>query len=355
MQRSLSDLLAAVESCRDAVSREAEAGEREGRLRQPIVDALVENGLFRLWLPQWLDGDELSMPESARVFEAMGELDGATGWAAAIGTGGGLFAAYLERSTAEAYFRDPAAVVAGSGSPLGTARPVEGGFMAGGHWTYASGAHYATIFTANARIEPPDAPPGAEPVIRAMSFPPEAVQLLDTWHVSGLRATGSVDFTVAERFVPAEHTFSVFTDAPREPGPLYRFPFAASAWVGFSAVALGIARHGLVLFERTLQEGPNPLRVRLDDARATLESARSWFHGEVRSAWDATVAGDPEETGQLQLAAAHAAEAAAHAVDLVYRVSGTRPLFLESEFGRTWRDVHALRQHRLLLPPAFVT
>lgn len=353
MARSLPEILAAIDACRDVVQREAAQSERDGRLSPAIVEALVQNRLFRLWLPEWLNGDELSPPEAVLAYEHVSSLDGATGWAATIGSGGGLFAAFLDRPVAEQFFGPHDAVVAGSGAPLGVARLVEGGFMAGGRWTYASGAHYGTIFTANARIEVPGEPGPAEPVIRAMSFPPEAVQLLDTWHVSGLRATDSVDFVVEETFVPTEHTFSVLTDEPRETGPLYRFPFVASAWVSFAAVALGIARHGLALFEQTLGEQRTPFHLRLDDATAMLQSAREWFLREVEQAWQATLAGDLDNLSELQLASAHAADAAASAVDLVYRVSGTRPLFFESEFGRTWRDVHAVRQHRALLPPAF--
>jgi len=69
-------------------------------------------------------------------------------------------------------------------------------------------------------------------------------EILDTWHTTGLRGTGSNDVAVRNRFVPAEHSFSFQDPQPvKRPRTLYAFPFMFAA--KGPAPALGIARHAL--------------------------------------------------------------------------------------------------------------
>jgi indole-3-acetate monooxygenase len=69
-------------------------------------------------------------------------------------------------------------------------------------------------------------------------------EILDTWHTTGLRGTGSNDVVVHDIFVGQEYSFS-FQDPEliKRSGPLYAFPFLFVA--KGSAPALGIARHAI--------------------------------------------------------------------------------------------------------------
>jgi indole-3-acetate monooxygenase len=48
------------------------------------------------------------------------------------------------------------------------------------------------------------------PEIRSAFFPRGQSKILDTWHVGGLRGTGSADYAVTDLFVPAERTIPAF-------------------------------------------------------------------------------------------------------------------------------------------------
>jgi len=356
-----------LETLTPIVEAQAEAAERAGRMTPALVAAFVERGLFKLWVPRTFGGAELDLVPSLEVFEAVSRMDGASGWAVTIGTGGGLFSAVMDPSAAHEVFDPPEAVIAGSGRPSGTAEVVDGGYRAGGRWGFASGAHYATWFTANCLVRRGGQPildaEGA-PLIRAMTFPASQAQLFDSWNVPGMRATGSVEFAVAEAFVPAARTFSVFTDTPHETGPLYRYPFVSIAEVSFAAVALGIARHAIDLFPA--MAATKPMRgsgdtlmqhaesaIRLAEAEALVRSARLFFYEQAAASWAEVVAGAPlseRSAAMVKLACTHAAVSATRAVDLLYEVSGSAPLLLESAFGRTWRDIHTVRQHMALSP-----
>src|SRR5581483_7120031 len=74
------------------------------------------------------------------------------------------------------------------------------------------------------------------------------VKVHDTWHVSGLRGTGSSDFEVYDALVPAERVHPFIGHAPTDPGLLYRMPpLSVFAWT-VSVVPLGIARGAIDAF-----------------------------------------------------------------------------------------------------------
>ncbi len=207
------------------VGAEAAWAEREARVADSVVERIVEAGLFRLYLPRSLGDVELAVQDALEVFETAARIDGSFGWAVTIGSGGGLFAGALEPATAAEVLGPREALIAGSGKPGGTARPVDSGYLAGGRWNFASGAHHATTFTANCIIEgerPADG--GDGPVIRAMAFPASEVEIVETWDPAGMRGTGSHDFQVEGGLVPFRRSFDVFADWPFERGALYRYP-----------------------------------------------------------------------------------------------------------------------------------
>ena len=346
------------------VAAEAGQSEREARTTVPVVERIIDAGLFRLWVPRSIDAPELPLPPALEVFEAASRLDGSFGWAVTIGTGGGLFAGALEPATAAEIFGPREALIAGSGKPGGTAKPVDSGYLAGGRWTFASGAHYATWFTANCILEGERSEDDGGPVIRAMTFPADEVEIIETWDPAGMRGTGSHDFRVASSLVPLRRTFDVFGDWPFERGPLYRYPFASIAEMSFGAVGLGIGRHAIDEFlalagsRRSMYTG-EPLgdrkgaRVRLAEAEALVSSARAWFFEVARSSWDTVVRGDAlegEEAARVALASIHAANSAARAATLLFEAGGSASLDAGSPLARAWRDVHALTKHVAVSP-----
>lgn len=357
--------LDALDAMAPLVAAEAERSEREARTTPTVNERIVEEGLYRLWLPRSIDAPELEMPPALEVFEAASRIDGSFGWAVTIGTGGGLFAGALEPATAAEIFGPREALIAGSGKPGGIARPVDSGYLAGGRWNFASGAHHATFFTANCILEgerPADG--GDGPVIRAMAFPASEVEVVENWDPAGMRGTGSHDFRVESSLVPYRRSFDVFGDWAFERGPLYRYPFASHAEVSFAAVALGIGRHAIDEFlalagsRKSLYTG-EPLgdrqgaRVRLGEAEALVSAARAWFFEVARSSWD-TVAGggdlDRDEAARVSLASIHAANSAARAATLLFEAGGSASLEAGSPLARAWRDVHALTKHVAVSP-----
>ncbi len=141
----LEEYLGRIDRLAPLVCEHADRSERDAQLAPPVVEALHDAGLFRIFLPHRLGGGELTVPESLRLFEAMARLDASAGWNLAICAGGPLFGHFVAREAFEEIFADPRAVVAGSLNPTGSrAVPCDGGWRYSGTASYVSGSAQAS-------------------------------------------------------------------------------------------------------------------------------------------------------------------------------------------------------------------
>jgi len=304
----------------------------------------------------------MPLPAALAIHEAVAQLDGSTGWAVMIGSGGGLFAAYLAPTVARRLFAAPGAVVAGSGAPNGAALRVPGGYRVTGRWRYASGADHASVFTANCRVTGGGCQPS--PLIRAMAFAPADVQIHRTWDSSGLRATGSHDIEVRDVFVPQEMSFSVFTDPVRENGPLYRLAFATLTELPVSAVALGIAGRACEEFAALAQAkclpGSTVPLLALDLVEATLRRARDVVanaareqHAQATVVWDEALAGirpEPHVAAARTMACAQRVRSLVTTIGELAPLAGMNALHGEDPFALAWQDLNAVAAHHSVSP-----
>ncbi len=360
-------LLLALEELAPLVRENAVAIERSCALPDAIVERLIRGRFFRLWIPRRYDGLELTLTAALEIYEAAARVDGSLGWSVMIGAAGGLFAAYLEPTSAREIFGSPLSVIAGSGAPHGRAERVEGGYRVTGRWRYASGAPYATTFTANCIVTRGGAPvPDADGrfLVRAMAFAREEVNILETWGASGLKGTASHDFAVEDVFVPERRSFSVFADRPRETGPLYRLPFQVLTELPVTAVALGIARHLLAAFADLAASKPSGADGRLlaDDstaraafarAHAAWRLAKSGLAELAERAWrsaEARVELGAEQRAEITAGCAHGFATLRETAAEVAAVAGMAAIDGDSNLARAWRDLLALGAHFSVSP-----
>jgi alkylation response protein AidB-like acyl-CoA dehydrogenase len=250
-----SSFIAAAASLAPQILACAEESERSRRLPMSLVEAMAEAGLFRLWIPRSLGGEEADPMTLVRIVEEVSRADGAAGWCVAIGGEYGVFGGYLQKDAArEIYGSDPHVRTAGAFRPSGNAVVIDGGYRVTGRWPLGSGCQHSAWIVGGCRILDGDQPRlGADgtPVMRILFFPAAACEILDTWHSIGLRGTGSHDYSVTDVFVPAARSLS-FQEPPVEQGPLYAFPTIALFGAVLAAVPLGIARHAIDILSSTL-------------------------------------------------------------------------------------------------------
>jgi len=343
----------------------AEESERTRRLPLPLVEAMAQAGLFRLWIPRTLGGEETDPMTLVRVVEEVARADGAAGWCVAIGGEYGVFGGYLPPDAAhEIYGSDPLVITGGAFRPTGQAVVVDGGYRVTGRWPLGSGCQHSAWIVGGCRILDGDRlrlGPDGVPVMRLMFFPACSCEILDTWHSIGLRGTGSHDYTVSDLFVPAARSLS-FREPPSSPGPLYALPTIALFGAVLAAVPLGIARHAIDLLtelagtkiatrsQQALREDAT-MRGDLGRAEALLRSGRAFLYEALDQAWQVVTAGETLSVRQratMWLASTHAANAAKQATELTYSAGGATSAYTSSGLERCLRDVHAAGQHLTL-------
>ena len=147
---------------------------------------------FSLWLSHTFGGPELSFNEFARVIEALSCADGSAGWCAMVATVFSRLSGYLAEDVAREIFGDGHGRLAGSINPTGKAVVVPGGFRVSGHWSYGSFIQHSYWTVGNSIVhdgETPRRDDNGAPDIRFMIMPTSTVDIVDNWHVSGLRGT----------------------------------------------------------------------------------------------------------------------------------------------------------------------
>ncbi|HEV8714399.1 MAG TPA: acyl-CoA dehydrogenase family protein [Candidatus Binatia bacterium] len=99
--QQLDTLQRSVRALAPLVYAHVEEAERNHRLSPPVVAALREAKLFRLYTPKTLGGLEVPPQVLYRVVEEISRVDGSTGWCTFIGAVAGLFGAFLPDAGAE--------------------------------------------------------------------------------------------------------------------------------------------------------------------------------------------------------------------------------------------------------------
>jgi indole-3-acetate monooxygenase len=339
--------------------------ERMRRLPLPLVETMAQAGLFRLWIPRALGGEEADPMTLVRVVEEVARADGAAGWCVGIGGEYGVFGGYLPTDAArEIYGSDPLVITGGAFRPSGQAVIVDGGYRVTGQWPLGSGCQHSAWIVGGCRILDGDQPClGADglPVMRLLFFPAACCEILDTWHSIGLRGTGSHDYAVADLFVPAAHSLS-FREPPSAPGPLYALPTIALFGTVLAAVPLGIARHAIDILtelagtkiatrsQQALREDAT-MRGDLGRAEALLRSGRAFLYEALGEAWNVVVAGQTLSVTQramVWLASTHAVNAAKQSTELMFSAGGATAAYTSSGLERCLRDIHAAGQHLTL-------
>src|SRR5437660_1218402 len=349
--------------------------EREQRLPKALVEELHAAGFYRLVVPRALGGLQADPLTYVRVVELLAGGAVSVGWNVANNSVGQLVTLGLsDEGVDEIYARGADTVIAGTAvMGGGRAVPVDGGYRVTGRWPFGTGCQESSWMLGSFQIldgdQPRRSPDGSSVYWRGIFRRSEAQIVEGSWDVSGMRATGSFDWTVDDVFLPERRTM-VHAGVPldnqwkRWPGISYALP--AQAWVGphHCAVITGIARAGIdALIELAGEKTPRGRTGRLCEnpqvqdavgrADAILNAGRAYRSATITEVWNTVAAGEEttlEQRARWRLAAVHAGDCAREAMDLVYRQGGSTSYRRESRLAECWRDLHVVGQAVTLAP-----
>jgi alkylation response protein AidB-like acyl-CoA dehydrogenase len=343
------------------IAREADEIERGRSLTEPVVSALINNGLYRALLPQSLGGAEAPPEIFMQMLEEIAKADASTAWCLGQCSVCAMVAAYLDADAAHEIFNTPPGVLAW-GAIANEVRVVPGGYHANARWDFASGSRQAGWLGAHVRIVEADGSarlkPNGAPEVRTILFPVTSATTYDVWDVIGLNGTGTDSYSVENLFIPER--FAALRDEPtarREDGPLYKLSTYTLFGLGFAAVSLGVARATLdaaidlargkeSVGIKAMREN-SAVQAQIGRIEGNLRAARAYLYATVTEVWrDLTRTGEATDDQRiaLRLAATWTIHQAASVVDTAYHMAGATAVFRANKFERRFRDMHAIAQ-----------
>ena len=343
------------------IAREADEIERRRSLTEPVVSALIDNGLYRALLPQSLGGAEAPPEIFMQMLEEVAKADASTAWCLGQCSVCAMVAAYLDADAAHEIFNTPPGILAW-GAIANEVRVVPGGYHANARWDFASGSRQASWLGAHVKVVEADGSarlkPNGAPEVRTILFPVTSATTYDVWDVIGLNGTGTDSYSVENLFIPEK--FAALRDEPtarRENGPLYKISTYTMFGLGFAAVSLGVARATLdaaidlargkeSVGIKAMREN-SAVQAQIGRIEGNLRAARAYLYASVTEVWrELTRTGEATE-GQriaLRLAATWTIHQAASVVDTAYHMAGATAVFRANKFERRFRDMHAIAQ-----------
>jgi alkylation response protein AidB-like acyl-CoA dehydrogenase len=344
-----------------ALRDETESGRR---LPAPLVDSLRHARLGRMAVVSSLGGIETTPAEMLEVYEALASAEASVAWIVWNNSLPCMLSRFLSPDARKEVFADPGWLYAVSTRPSGQAVVADGGYLVSGRWSLVSGCELADWIAFLCVVKEGECPrmQAGGPELRFFYVRRSDCRIIDTWHVSSLRGTGSHDVEVADLFVAEAH--SALPGVSRLDAPLGRMPIISTMAAGFAAQLIGVGSAALAtvveLAKTKVSPGPRPdLRdlpanqASLALHRAALAAARTHLYACVSANWNKAVNGEPVTLQDISTAwgaAQHAAQVGRQTLEAMFGIAGTTSLYTHCPLERMHRDMHAMMRHVVAQP-----
>lgn len=371
-QISHEELLASAKQLSGEFYQRADEIEQQRRIPSDISKQMAAAGFYRLAVPRAVGGLEVSPAVSSEVFETLARGDASCAWVAFIGATSGSALSGVPVSAAQQIFTRPDSMMTGVFAPTGKAHRVTGGFRVSGRWQWGSGSQNADWVLGGCILMENGEPlldEHGRPRNHMVVLPASDIEFIDSWHVSGLCGTGSLDYQVDDVFVPEERVVGYLREGRVAASPLYSFPNFTFLALGVGAVCMGLARAAidelLALGAQKKRVGSSKTiaykstaQVKVAQAEAALRSARLFYYDALAQAWQQALddrSVSVERRRDVRLATTHAVMTCANVVDEMYNLGGGTSVYKASRLQRYFRDVHVATQHIMVAPSTLET
>ncbi len=352
--------------------------DRLGHYSEVVHAKMLAGGLYRLVQPRMFGGYEFSWTDFLRVVHAIARGHPSSGWCFCLSTSHAhlLGSHWSEQAQRELFgpdgdFRSPHRA-----APSGVFKPVDGGYLVNGVWSYSSGIPYATHFCGGTLL------PTAEGRMRAANFfvAKDKVTVLPDWggdSALGMQGSGSNSVKLEEVFVPDHHVafgdvlFGQDFDWSRgTPGarlhdnPMYLGVVGGPYHLCFSAIMSGAARAALDEYETVIGErkaygggggkmaGDPDVQRHVGEILTLIECAEAIMFGAMEH-WDSylerwTRTGEglsTEDTMRMWAMGRQSSFMSCQAVETMFHSSGVASANRGQRLQRYFRDVQMFRIH----------
>jgi 3-hydroxy-9,10-secoandrosta-1,3,5(10)-triene-9,17-dione monooxygenase len=354
------ELIARARALIPTLAARAAQADAERRIPKETIADMQAAGFFRVLQPRRWGGYELDPSVYFEIQLALGEGCMSTAWVYGVpGIHPWLLGLFDDRAAQEVWGEDESTLICSSLMPAGKATPSAGGFRLSGRWKFSSGCEHCGWAYLGANTEE-----GGKPERVIFLLPRRDYEIVDTWHVSGLRATGSHDIVVKDVFVSAYRRLR-WIDNFRGLGPgqtvntgaLYRWPFAQIFFRGVSTPALGALTgmlnafldYGRARVARNGRAADDPaVQLICAEVADGIDEMKTVLFRNLRNLSVYAERGEMpplDERIKYKFQSALVGERCSVLAARLFKAAGGAGIYADLPFGRFLADINAGRQH----------
>jgi alkylation response protein AidB-like acyl-CoA dehydrogenase len=358
------DALANVETIVSRLAETSDACERGRRISDEAVALMRDAGMARLMVPKRYGGCELPPRAHFLTVARLSHACPAAAWVHMVcGAHTFMVGRFPEQLLEEIFGDSPDVLIPGTPAAQGTCVRTDGGFILNGRWQFCSGVDHGPWIIVGARGIP-DAAGQPTPDLM-MVMPVGDIVVHDTWHVLGMRGTGSKDIEAKDLFVPAHRTVAVAEalpgTVPGVDGALYRLPILSFNATAAASAVLGIAERGMREFvaqTRVRQDiyiggGKRKsvgLQMRIAEATMEISLARTLIEKNCTLMDDfMQMTGPVDLEGKMAMRwnAGYAVELCRRATERMYAAAGAHATHDSNPLQQMHRDINMTTHHAI--------
>jgi len=343
----------------------AEEAEHLRQMPPDNIRALHETGLFRMLQPARVGGSELDYDCLVDMGAIIARGCASTAWTMTnLASHHWMVALFPPETQDRIWGEDPDAMIASAFIfPAGRAQRTKGGYRLSGRWAFSSGVDPSQWNLIGGVVASDD---GGAPHSRVFLLHRSQYEIVDTWHATGLKGTGSNDVVCDDVFVAEAMTVAAddlkggpTPGSERNPSALYRLPVFALFPLILSGIGLGLAEVAYATYLGSIRERASKFtgarlaelqstQIKIGAVESRIDVARRAMLGicaEAMADARADRVPDLETRMRYRRDVCFATNLCTEAVDMINLGFGAEALFTDRPLQRYFRDAHAVASH----------
>ncbi|MFC5290110.1 acyl-CoA dehydrogenase family protein [Actinokineospora guangxiensis] len=348
----------------------AREADRTRRIPQENLDALDDSGLLKTTRPAQYGGLEVDARTRSRIMSELARGCGSTGWVATLYLDGNFILGLYPDDVQDEVFADPHVRCTATLIPRGTAERDGSGFRVSGRWPFNSGSLHAQWVAEPAVVE---LEPG-KPEVCFFLMRYSELTILDDWHVSGLRGTGSNTVVGENVFVPEQRMLRLaeakvgnsHRSSANKDKSFYRTPPLSFLFTSGGSTMPGLARaaqelllaelpaRGPVAYTGYERRGEAPFtHLQVAEASLKIRSGEQLLTEALDILQDRADRGAPysvEKQAELWGMISYCTRTFAEAIEILRIAAGAHGIFDSEQIQLVCQNAQALLTHAVMMP-----
>ncbi|NMH98744.1 acyl-CoA dehydrogenase family protein [Pseudonocardia acidicola] len=341
----------------------------ERRIPRENLRALEESGILRATRAVEYGGSEIDTQSKITMFGELARGCGSTAWVATLYSDADFIVSHFPDEVQREIFSDPNVHCTATLVPTARAERDGTGFRVSGKWPFNTGCLDGTWVAEPAVVELE----AGKPEVCLFLLPYAELTILDDWHVSGLRGTGSNSVVGENVFVPEERMLRLEEfklgfgrSENNKDRPIFRIPAVPYVLTSGGATFPGLAKAAMELFlERLPTRGPiaytgygqrseAPItHHHVAEASMKIRSGDHLMRGAADIVSRHAQSGDPYEPGEIPEIwgmVSYSTRLFGEAVETLRQASGASGIHESQPIQLVSRDAQALATHAVMMP-----